>query len=186
MSLKQKKVLQMQSSAIVALAQWFPAFFISRPPSKIWRMCSAPAIICKLKCSNNNRQDKKHLSFHALHSLYLHSYANQASTYANQWDDWACIYTTTLKILGNVLVRAKLVSFSTSSSLFLDFCFSVDKVENPTSQTGWILEFRGLRQTLRKVPWNSWGAPLAHFHVIVALFWKTYDLLQILWNVAVE
>jgi len=46
---------------------------------------------------------------------------------------------------------------------------------------GWILEFRGLRQTLRKIPQTAcWGAPLAHWQTIVALFWKTYDLLQIL------
>jgi len=33
-------------------------------------------------------------------------------------------------------VKAKLMSFSTSSSVFLDFSFNVDKVENPVSQTG--------------------------------------------------
>jgi len=61
-----------------------------------------------------------------LDSLYLNSYAKQiAPTYAN---DWACIYATSLEILGVALV-------STSNSLLLDFCFDVDKVENPVSQT---------------------------------------------------
>jgi len=44
----------------------------------------------------------------------------------NQWDDWACICTTSLETPGCMLVRTNLMSFSTSS-LFLDFCFNVDK-----------------------------------------------------------
>jgi len=31
---------------------------------------------------------------------------------------------------------------------------------------------------------TCWGIPLAHFHIIFALFWKTYDLLRSLLNVA--
>jgi len=44
----------------------------------------------------------------------------------NQWDDWACICTTSLETLGCMLVRTNLMSFSTSS-LFVDFCFNADK-----------------------------------------------------------
>jgi len=55
--------------------------------------------------------------------------------------------------------------------------------ENPASQTGVDIRISGLRQTLRKIPQTAcWGAPLAHWQTIVALFWKTYDLLQILLN----
>jgi len=45
---------------------------------------------------------------------------------ANQWDDWPCIWSIILEICWGVLVRTNLMSFSTSS-LFLDFCFNLDK-----------------------------------------------------------
>jgi len=51
-----------------------------------------------------------------------------------------------------MLVRTKFMSFSTSSSVFLDFCFNVERLKIQLYRQGWILQFMGMRQTLRKVP----------------------------------
>jgi len=72
---------------------------------------------------------------------------------------------------GGVLLRNNLMRLSTSS-LFLDFCFNVGKVENRASQTGVDIRIRDTKQLL--------GSPLAHLHVIYALFWKPYGFLEIL------
>jgi len=121
--------------------------------------------------------------------MYLRSHAKENSTCSNQWDDWACICATSLEILEGVLVRTNLISFS-KSSLLLYFCFNLRQwLKSQHHRQGWILEFRSLRQTLGRVPQNScWGAPFGTFppRLHVALFWKTYDLLQILLTMALE
>jgi len=83
-----------------------------------------------------------------------------------------------LKSLGEVLMRTNLMSFSTSS-LFFDFCFTVmsnvDRDWNPASQTGaWGKLVERFPKTVVEEP------NLAHMQTIVAIFWKTCDLFQIL------
>jgi len=50
--------------------------FSSRDPIQKYDMVAQPhPLTATLKCSNNNRQDEKHILQGSLHLLYLHSYA---------------------------------------------------------------------------------------------------------------
>ena len=83
-----------------------------------------------------------------------------------------------LKFLGGVLVRANLMSFSTSSLFFwllFTVMSNVNRGWNPASQKGaWGKLLERFLKTVVKEP------PLAHLQITVALFWKNYELLQIL------
>jgi len=68
-----------------------------------------------------------------LYSLYLHSYTKQAALMLiNEMTELASVQNSFV-ILGDVLVRANLMSSSTFS-LFLDFDLMCTRVENPASQ----------------------------------------------------
>jgi len=60
--------------------------------------------------------------------------------------------------------------------------FNVDKLENPAPQTGCTLQFRVLRHTVTKVPWNScWWTPLENLHnccFILKNVWLASDLIK--------
>jgi len=121
---------------VKTLHQWFPTFLISRPHSKLLHKRSAPDITYNSEdVQITTDKIKSTIILHVRRTVFKFL-CKTNSTYANQWDDWACSCVSRLEILGVVSVRTKLLSIPTSSSPFLDFCFNVDKVENPASQTG--------------------------------------------------
>jgi len=112
--------LSISSGAVVS------NFFDLATPFEIITSALEPSPYLQLqRCSNNNREDKNVIILPVRFTVFTFL-CKTNSTYANQWDDWACICATSLEIFGGVLVRTNLMSFWTDN-LFLDFCFDIDK-----------------------------------------------------------
>ena len=150
----------------------------SRPPSKIWHSHSAPAINCNFHGVQRTTDKIKNIILHVAFTVFTFICITN-STHANQWDDWACSCATSLEILGAGYWWELISCHSQRPVYCFDFCFTVmsnvNRGWNPASQKG------AWGKLLERFPKTVVEEPLwAHLQIIVASFWKNYELLQIL------
>jgi len=113
-----------------------------------------------------------------LRSLYLQSYAWQIAPMLISGTTELAAVQLVLKFLG--WCWWELISCHSQRPVYsFDFCFivmsNVNRGWNPASQKGaWGKLLERFPKTVVVEP------PLAHLQIMVALFWKTYELLQIL------
>ena len=173
-----------------SLGQCFPTFLISRSHSKILHERLAPAITCNSKDVEIKTNKIKNTVISHLRFAVIHAYAKQTAPMLNSGTTELASVQLVLKFLMTCLWE--LLSCHSQRPLhflvFCVFCFIVDK--------DWIPSLADKGEYYKLGVWGKLserypktvveGVPSAHLHIILALLWKSYDLLQILLNVTLD